>query len=243
MSTEQNKAVVRRFMTEVLHQGGNLDILDEVLAPTSVNPATGGADGTGFRAILTGMAAAGIGLHFSNIGLIADEDDVVARFTLEVTRPGQEKLAAQGLTYYHLADGRVVEDDPYSTPDLAHLLGHSSRRDRNSRPPSGSGRGLCRVAAVWAGLCAVRKERGNRMADYPDIYADGFSLTAGPFGVTLTLTRSDPTLEPGPHQDVSEIVARVRLSQPLARAIVEGFTQVSAAAAGAQIRTVSDKKN
>ena len=32
MSTEQNKAVVRRFFTEVL-QGGDLDVLDEVLAP------------------------------------------------------------------------------------------------------------------------------------------------------------------------------------------------------------------
>ncbi len=40
MSIEQNKAVVRRFITEVL-QGGNLDALDEVLAPDYVNPARG----------------------------------------------------------------------------------------------------------------------------------------------------------------------------------------------------------
>ncbi len=81
------------------------------------------------------------------------------------------------------------------------------------------------------------------MADYPDIYADGFSLTAGPFGVTLTLTRTEPTLEPGAHQDAGQIVGRVRISQPLARAIVEGFAQVAAAAAGAQMQTVSDKQN
>jgi hypothetical protein len=37
MSTEQNKAVVRRFITEVL-QDRHLDVLDEVLAPTYVNP-------------------------------------------------------------------------------------------------------------------------------------------------------------------------------------------------------------
>jgi predicted SnoaL-like aldol condensation-catalyzing enzyme len=122
VSSEQNKAVVHRFMTDVL-QGGNVDVVDEVLAPTYVNPAMGGADLPGFKAILTGMAAAGIGLHFSNVGLIADGDDVVARFTLEVTRTGAEKLAAQGLTYYRLADGKIIEDDPFTRPDLGQLLG------------------------------------------------------------------------------------------------------------------------
>jgi hypothetical protein len=123
VSTEQNKAVVRRFMTEVLQHGGNLDVLDEVLASTYVNPAMGGADGAAFKAILTGMAASGIGLNFSDIGLVADGNDVVARFTLEVTRTGAEKATAQGLTYYRLADGKILEDDPFTRPDLAQLLG------------------------------------------------------------------------------------------------------------------------
>lgn len=74
------------------------------------------------------------------------------------------------------------------------------------------------------------------MADYPDIYADGFGLTAGPFGVTLTLTRTQPTMEPGPHQDVGEIVGRVRLSPALAKAIMDGFGQI--ATASAQIQTI-----
>jgi hypothetical protein len=82
------------------------------------------------------------------------------------------------------------------------------------------------------------------MADYPDIYADGFSLTVGPFGITLTLTRTEPTLEAGPHQDAALIVGRVRLSQALARAITDGFAQLVAASAQAQqIQTVSDKKH
>jgi hypothetical protein len=82
------------------------------------------------------------------------------------------------------------------------------------------------------------------MADYPDIYADGFSLTAGPFGVTLTLTRTEPSLEAGPHQEPGVIVGRVRLSQALARAIIDGFAQVVAASAQAQqIQTVSDKRH
>ena len=72
------------------------------------------------------------------------------------------------------------------------------------------------------------------MADYPDIYADGFTLTAGTFGVTLTLTRSQPTGEAGPHEDPTEIVARVRLSTALAKAITDGFAQVAAAVAQGQ---------
>ena len=122
MSTEQNKAVVRRFMTEVL-QGGNLDVLDEVLAPTYVNPAMGGADGAAFKAILTGMAATGIGMRFTIEDLVADGDSVVARFTSEITRGDGEKVLAHGLTYYRLADGKIVEDDPFTRPDLGQLLG------------------------------------------------------------------------------------------------------------------------
>ncbi len=122
MSTEQNEAVVRRFMTEVL-QGGNLDVLDEVLGPTYVNPAMGGADLAGFKAILTGMAAAAVGMRFTIQDLVADDDAVVARFTVEVTRADGEKLPAQGLTYYRLVDGKIVEDDPFTRPDLGQLLG------------------------------------------------------------------------------------------------------------------------
>jgi hypothetical protein len=59
------------------------------------------------------------------------------------------------------------------------------------------------------------------MTDYPDIYADGFSLTTGRFGVTLTLLRSDPSGEPGVHDDARHIVGRIRLSPNLAKAIAE----------------------
>ena len=121
MSTEQNKAVVRRFITEVL-QGGHLEVLEDVLAPTYVNPAMGGADIAGFKAILTSLGAA-VGMQFTNLDLVAEGDAVVARFTLEVTRTGAEKLSAQGLTYYRLADGKIVEDDPFTRPDLGQLLG------------------------------------------------------------------------------------------------------------------------
>jgi len=50
MSTDQNKAVVRRFITEVLI-GGNVDVADEVLAPNYVN-RTMGTDRAAFKAFI-----------------------------------------------------------------------------------------------------------------------------------------------------------------------------------------------
>jgi ketosteroid isomerase-like protein len=120
-STEQNKAVVRRFMTEALG-GGNLAVLDEVLAPNYVNPAMGGADLAGFKAIVAAMSSA-VSLRFTIQELVAEGDSVVARFSLEATRSSGEKLPAQGLTYYRLANGKIVEDDPFTRPDLGQLLG------------------------------------------------------------------------------------------------------------------------
>ncbi|MBI3747590.1 MAG: nuclear transport factor 2 family protein [Chloroflexi bacterium] len=120
-SSEQNKAVVRRFITEGL-QATNLAVLDELLAPDYVNPAMGGADREAFKGIVTAMGAS-VSLEFTIRELVADGDSVVARFSLEVTRSNGEKLPAEGLTYYRLANGKVVEDDPYTRPDLAQLLG------------------------------------------------------------------------------------------------------------------------
>lgn len=73
------------------------------------------------------------------------------------------------------------------------------------------------------------------MSDYPDIYADGFSVSAGRFGVTLTLTRSEPTGEPGTHEDPREIVGRVRFSPNLAKAVADSLGKALVAASrGAQ---------
>ena len=73
------------------------------------------------------------------------------------------------------------------------------------------------------------------MADFPDIYADGFAVSAGRFGVTLTLTRSEPTGEPGTHEDPREVVGRVRFSPNLAKAVADALGKsLVAASRGAQ---------
>jgi len=61
------------------------------------------------------------------------------------------------------------------------------------------------------------------MDDYPDFFADGFSLTVGPFGVVITFQLSQPTLEPGPHVDAGIVIARARMTPALAKALAQGL--------------------
>jgi predicted ester cyclase len=129
MSIEQNKAVVREFMMEVL-SGRNLGITDEVLAPNYVNLMTG-ADLSGFKGMLTAMSTALSDVRFEIDDLIAEGDSVVARWKMEATHTGSlmgeaptgKRVSSRGLTYYRLVNGPIVEDDPLSTPDLFQQLG------------------------------------------------------------------------------------------------------------------------
>jgi predicted ester cyclase len=129
MSTEQNKAVVRRFIMEPL-SGRNLSVADEVLAPNYVNRLTGG-DLAAFKGMLTGMSTALSDVRIEIDDLVAEGESVVARWKMEATHSGSlmgetptgKRVSTRGLTYYRLVDGRIVEDDPISSPDLLQLLG------------------------------------------------------------------------------------------------------------------------
>lgn len=116
MSTEQNKTVVRRFLTEVI-AGGNIKAVDELLAPNYANRAMA-TDLAGFKAMLPGLRAALPDVRIEIESLVAEGDAVVARYTMTGA-----KISARGLTYYALANGRIVEDEPMTTPDLRQVLG------------------------------------------------------------------------------------------------------------------------
>jgi hypothetical protein len=47
---------------------------------------------------------------------------VVARFRYAITLPAGEEITARGLSYYRLHDGRIVEDDAITTPDLRQVF-------------------------------------------------------------------------------------------------------------------------
>ena len=129
MSTEQNKAVVRRFTEEVLG-GRNIGLADELLAPNYTNSMTG-SDIAKFKGFVAGFNSALSGLHFDIGDMVAEGDAVVARWTAQGTHTGSmmgetpsgKQVAFRGLTYYRLADGKIVEDDPVIAPDLMQALG------------------------------------------------------------------------------------------------------------------------
>jgi hypothetical protein len=57
------------------------------------------------------------------------------------------------------------------------------------------------------------------MANHPDVYADGVTITVNPAGITLSFTRSEPAT-PGVTEMASvEIAARVRLARPMGEAL------------------------
>jgi predicted ester cyclase len=73
--------------------------------------------------MLEGLAAALPERHFDVEELIAEGDAVVARYTNEMRDAAGNTISVRGLTYYRLADGKIVEDDPITSPDLAAELG------------------------------------------------------------------------------------------------------------------------
>ncbi len=129
MSTENNKETVRRFINEAL-TGRNLAVADEVLAPNYLNSLTGG-DLAAFKGFLAGMSAALSDVQMDIDDLVAEGDAVVARWRMGAIHTGSlmgeaptgKRVNSRGLTYYRLENGRIVEDDPLSSPDLLQALG------------------------------------------------------------------------------------------------------------------------
>jgi len=121
MSTEENKRVVRRFITEVL-SGGNVGAIDELLAPGYANPSAGVTNRDGFKALVSSMNAAAPTRNFEFGDLVAEGDSVAFRGNMHVTL-ASGKVSARVITFYRLANGLIVEDEPISTPPLAEILG------------------------------------------------------------------------------------------------------------------------
>ena len=121
MAADNNKDVVRRFLEEVL-AGGKLDQIDELLAPGYVNRAFG-VGPEAFKNMLAGLSAALPDRRFDIEDLVAEGDAVVARYIGEMRDGSGKTTSVRGLTFYRLAGGKIVEDDPITTPDLTQALG------------------------------------------------------------------------------------------------------------------------
>jgi len=113
MSTEQNKAVVRRFIEGTLNNMDN-DLVDELFAPNYVNHLVpGGREGFKQFFPMLRLAFPDLKVDYKIERLMAEGDYVMMRATMHITNNGKEATGS-GLGEYRLANGKIVEDWPLS---------------------------------------------------------------------------------------------------------------------------------
>jgi predicted SnoaL-like aldol condensation-catalyzing enzyme len=113
MSTEQNKAVVRRFLEASLN-AMNSDIVDEIFAPDYTNHMVpGGREGFKQFFAMIRSAYPDLKMNYKIERLMAEGDYVMMRATAHITYNGKEATGS-GLGEYRFANGKIVEDWPLS---------------------------------------------------------------------------------------------------------------------------------
>jgi predicted ester cyclase len=131
VATEANKAIVRRYLEEVINQG-NFGVADEIIAPNYINHSAGGGIGSGRDGFVQGLRAllrAFPDWHVTIDELLADGEFVVDRFTIDATHTGSangipptgRRIATMGMHMWRLADGMLVEGW-YVTDALPHVF-------------------------------------------------------------------------------------------------------------------------
>ena len=106
MSTQENKALVRRYLEEIMI--GNIELLDKCIAEdfTTPNPWK---NREGLRKVLQDFHAAYRGLSINIGDMIAEEDRVAVHYQVTSTDgDGQKSITATHI--YRIADGKIVEE-------------------------------------------------------------------------------------------------------------------------------------
>ncbi|UCG12319.1 MAG: ester cyclase [Deltaproteobacteria bacterium] len=123
MSKEENKAIMRRMLDEVI-VGGNFDLMDELVASDFVNHNVVGTGETSssvgieaFRQELKALREAFPDLKLPIIHLLADGDKVIAHLRGQGTHLGQfgpiaatgKKVDIASMTIVRIANGKFAE--------------------------------------------------------------------------------------------------------------------------------------
>jgi len=121
VSTEENKAVLRRVAEEIFNKG-DLAVVDEVIAPNYVYHGSGGQEykGTeGFKQIVTMFRTAFPDLHMTVEDMVAEGDKVAHRLTIRGTHKGEimgmaptgkhKQVTISAVTISRFAGGKEAE--------------------------------------------------------------------------------------------------------------------------------------
>jgi steroid delta-isomerase-like uncharacterized protein len=118
MSTEANKAIVRRYLEAVWNER-NLALVDEVVAPTLVQHISGVSPGrAGVKHFFTMIGAAFPDARMTIEDVIAEGDRVVWRFTIHATHTGPfqgipatgKAVTITGMNIARMVGGQIVEN-------------------------------------------------------------------------------------------------------------------------------------
>jgi steroid delta-isomerase-like uncharacterized protein len=126
MSTEENKATVRRFYDEVITQK-NLAVLDELLGTSYVSHDLP-SDPAALKRFIGGFHAAFPDGRVTIEQMIAEGDTVALRATYHGTQTGQfqdipptgKTVTVPAMDMYRLVDGKIVEH--WGGPNQLRLL-------------------------------------------------------------------------------------------------------------------------
>ena len=119
MSADENKSIVRRFWG--VWEEGNIDLIDELLAPDYVNhtPATPDqpAGPEGVKGVVEMFRSAIPDLRVVVEDMIAEGEKVAVRYTLEGTHEGElfgvaptgQRLSIKSISVERVSDGKIRE--------------------------------------------------------------------------------------------------------------------------------------
>jgi len=119
MSTEENKALARRFLEDVFNRG-NLDLIDELIPSDTVdhNPLPGQPPGSaGVKWVVRLFREAFPDLHFALEDQVAEGDTVASRWTFSGTQQGPlfgipatgKRVSVSGIDVVRIAAGKMTE--------------------------------------------------------------------------------------------------------------------------------------
>ena len=118
MSTEQNKAIIRRIIDGLSQK--DVAVIDELCAPDFVNHDPANQEVRSredYKQWVTGFLAAFPDLHFSLEDILAEGDKVAYRFTIRATHSGSwrgavptgKSATVTGIAIARLRDGKSAE--------------------------------------------------------------------------------------------------------------------------------------
>jgi len=119
MSVEKNKAVVRRYLEEMVN-GAAYALAEELIAPDYINHTAGGGIGSGRTGYVQGLRALHTAFpdwHVTIEDMVPEGDIVMDRFTLRATHTGSangvpasgRRIETLGMHTWRVADDKLVE--------------------------------------------------------------------------------------------------------------------------------------